>query len=621
MPTTMPTLLDIQQLRLLEEPDDAPAEPLAGDILIVGGGLGGVAAALAACGRGRRVILAEETDWIGGQLTAQGVSAPDEHQYIESFGGTRRYYELRRRIRDHYRARYILSPAAEAAAALNPGGGWVSRLCCEPAVARGVLEAMLQPHLDSGQLTLLRRYKAVRAEVDGDTIRAVVLRDLDGDRRFYVEARYFLDATEVGDLLPLTGTEYVSGAEAQLDTGEPHARPDEAAPECVQSFTYPFAVEFRPGESHVIPKPEGYEENRDRQPYTFAHVYHDERGTLTYRMFEHGEGNVPPFWTYRRLVSAGNFADPRCPHDVAMINWPGNDFRSGSLIDRTPEAVLETLRQAKLLSLGFCYWLQTEAPRDDGGKGYPELLLRPDVMGTAAGLSKHPYIRESRRILAQRVVQEQAIAATDQPGERAAFMLDSVGIGWYVIDIHPGEFEEKIPPEKTLPFQIPLAALLPIRVTNLLPACKNLGTTHITNGAYRLHPVEWNIGEAAGALAAFCLEREVSPSTVGIDPAFLRIFQASLVEDGIPLDWHIDVPLDHAAFAATQLLSAWALWPADPDRLEFRPDELIPRTEAAQLVEQLDPPAAPKTLAALSEHPTRAEFAIAWLTAVRNLRG
>src|SRR5213076_2576961 len=137
-------------------------------------------------------------------------------------------------------------------------------------------------------------------------------------------------------------------------------------------------------------------------------------------------------------------------------------------------------------------------------------------------------------------------------------------IGAYRIDLHPSTGGDPYIDIACCPFQIPLGALLPVRVENLLAAAKNIGTTHITNGAYRLHPVEWNIGEAAGALAAFCLEREVSPSTVGIDPAYLRAFQASLVDGGVPLDWHVDVPLDHPAFAATQLLSAWALWPADP---------------------------------------------------------
>ena len=62
----------------------------------MGGGLGGVAAALAAAERGARVVLSEETDWPGGQLTSQAVP-PDEHPWIEDFGCTARYRALRER--------------------------------------------------------------------------------------------------------------------------------------------------------------------------------------------------------------------------------------------------------------------------------------------------------------------------------------------------------------------------------------------------------------------------------------------------------------------------------------------------------------------------------------------
>lgn len=614
----MASVLDIQRMRVLPDPGGPGGRTVECEILIAGGGLGGVAAALAACSRGRRVVLTEETDWLGGQLTAQGVSAPDEHRTIEQFGGTRRYMELRRLIRAHYRAEYVLAPDSLEAEAFNPGGGWVSRLCHEPKAALGAIEAMLAPHVEAGRLTVLLRHRAVLGESEHDRVTAITFRDLESDDRLRVVAGYFIDATELGDLLPLTGTEYVSGAEARSHTGEPAAR-EAAAPECVQSFTYPFAVEYRPGESHLVPEPEDYALNRERQPYTFAHVYHDGRGVLTYRMFSQGEGGVAPFWTYRRLIAAENFADPRLANDVAMINWPGNDFRHGNLIDRSPEEALETLRRAKRLGLGFCRWLQTEAPRDDGGRGYPELLLRADVMGTEDGLAKHPYIRESRRLRARRTIQEQAIAAAYQPGARAAFMIDSVGLGWYAIDIHPGQHEEKIPPEATRPFQIPLGALVPVRVENLLAGCKNLGTTHITNGAYRLHPIEWNIGEAAGALAAYCLERGVRPAAVALKPELLQPFQQRLVEEGVPLDWHVDVPLEHPAFTATQLLSAWTLWPADPDRLEFRPDERMDRLAAADLVRERCPQLMPRVADRLPDPPTRGDLAIVWFGALREM--
>ena len=65
------------------------------DIAVVGGSLGGVQAVRAACGQGMRVLLAEETDWIGGQLTSQAVP-PDEHSWIEQQGATKSYAILKK---------------------------------------------------------------------------------------------------------------------------------------------------------------------------------------------------------------------------------------------------------------------------------------------------------------------------------------------------------------------------------------------------------------------------------------------------------------------------------------------------------------------------------------------
>jgi len=114
---------------------------------------------------------------------------------------------------------------------------------------------------------------------------------------------------------------------------------------------------------------------------------------------------------------------------------------------------------------------------------------------------------------------------------------DSVGIGSYRIDLHPSTGGDNYLDISSLPFQIPLGALVPRRVENLLPACKNPGVTHITNGCYRLHPVEWNIGEAAGALVAFCLGRRTSPRAVLKQPGLLKEFQTSLENQGVPLFW------------------------------------------------------------------------------------
>ncbi len=134
------------------------------DILIAGGGTGGVAAALAAVRTGRHVVLLEETDWLGGQLTAQGVSALDEHEYIESFGATASYYRLRNALRDRYRDR---AGDRGRRSDLNPGGCWVTRLAFEPRIAVDVIEQMLGPFVESGRLAIHRRTKVVAASDRG----------------------------------------------------------------------------------------------------------------------------------------------------------------------------------------------------------------------------------------------------------------------------------------------------------------------------------------------------------------------------------------------------------------------------------------------------------------------
>lgn len=557
----------------LVAPPAVPAAPrvLECDLLVAGGGLGGCAAALTACRAGRMVVLSEETDWLGGQMTAQGVSALDEHPWIEEFGGTRSYTELRSLIRRYYHEHAVLAPRPPEAPPLNPGDGWVSRLCFEPRAGLWALEQLLRPWIESGRLLLLLRHRAVSAAVSQDRLDAVTLRHLDGEQEVEVRAACVLDATELGDLLPLAGAEYVTGVQSREDTGEPGA-PEVARPGCQQSFTYPFVLELRPGEEHRVRRPERYEALRDSQPYTLRHFYHDERGWVRYRMFTTAPGAAGPFWTYRRIIAAAQFQDPDHAHDLSLINWPGNDYRgepgAAALVDVPPEEALRALAAARELSLGFCYWLQTECPRDDGGAGYPELHLRPDVLATADGLSRFPYIRESRRLRTLTTVREQDIAARFQPHARAAPRADSVGVGFYPLDIHPGAGEERLPPAPTKPFQLPLGALVPTRLRNLLPACKNLGVTHITNGACRLHPTEWAVGEAAAHLALFCLDRGLAPRVVATDPRRVRRLQRRLVRAGVPLYWFVDVPPEHPAFAAHHLLAVWGIWPGEPHRLE-----------------------------------------------------
>ena len=532
----------------------ASAPELECDIAVIGGGVGGFAAALAALRNGRRVILTEETRWIGGQLTAQAVP-PDEHPWIEQFGCTGSYRAYRDSVREYYRRNYPLTEAARARAHLNPGNGSVSRLTHEFRVSVAVLEAALAPYVGSGQLLVLLEHLPESAATDRDKVTSVTVRDTRSGLSRTITAKYFLDATELGDLLPLTQTEFVTGAESQGETGELHAAA-KAQPANSQSFTYCFAVDYIEGEDHTIEQPRDYETWRAYVPnltppwpgrllsWTTC-----DPPTLqpTQNSFipnpgpnSSGDRNL---WIYRRLADRANFLPGAYPSDITLVNWPQNDYWGGDLVTASPEQRTELLAKAKQLSLSLLYWMQTEAPRPSGAYGWKGLRLRKDVVGTEDGLAAYPYIREARRIRADFTVREQHVGTemrrklTDKSEVTAEKFPDSVGVGSYRIDLHPSAGGTNYIDISSLPYQIPLGALLPQRVENLLAAAKNIGTTHITNGCYRLHPAEWNIGEAAGALAAQALKLGQPPRAIRNNRRLLEDFQASLVAQGFELDW------------------------------------------------------------------------------------
>ena len=525
---------------------------LAADVVIIGGGLGGCAAALAALRNGLSVVLTEETDWLGGQLTSQAVP-PDENPWIETHGSTQLYRDLRTCIRNYYVRNYPLTDEAKKLQNLNPGNGNVSRLCHEPRVALAVLGEMFMPYISSGRLTLLLETRAAQAEISGDRVSAVHVANTKSGRQFVLTAPYFVDATELGDLLPLTRTEFRTGAESKDETGELHAA-RVANPKNQQPFTVVFAAGYEPGVDNTIDKPGEYDFWRDFVPemsppwpgklldLTYCTPSTLKPLTLGFHPEGVATGGVLNLWNYRRIIHRNNFLPGTYVGDVSIINWPQNDYLLGNL-DTTREEFEKHVTRAKQLSLSLFYWLQTEVPRPDGGQGWPGLKLRGDLTGTDDGMAKYPYIRESRRIEAVFTVLEQHVGKTNremitgQTETRAAEFFDSVGIGYYHIDLHPSTGGDNYIDFPSLPFQIPLGALIPKRMVNLLPANKNIGTTHITNGCYRLHPVEWGIGEAVGMLVFHALEKKTSPSAVRENKTLLADFQSLLESQGIPTRW------------------------------------------------------------------------------------
>ncbi len=529
----------------------APTRPreLKADVAIIGAGTGGCAAALAALREGRRVVLSEETRWVGGQLTSQLVP-PDEHPWMEMFGGTRLYRQYREAVRSYYRAHFPLTEEARRQTPFNPGGGSVSGLTHEPRVSLAVLEALLAPYVASGQLMLLTEYRPVSAEVSADRVRAVTIEHMQDKHRIALTAPYFIDGTEQGDLLPLTRCEFITGSESQSQTGEPSA-PSSPQSANIQSFTVCFAISYHDGENHTIDKPEDYAFWRDYIPQMKPAwpgkllAWHMSNPiTLEKRIVDfdprqdQGRPNAPlNLWLYRRIRRRLNYTNPQLDADISLINWPQNDYWLGNLHGVPEAAAAIHLRGGKQLSLSLLYWMQTEAPRADGKAGWPGLRLRQDQSGTEDGLAMYPYIRESRRIAADFTVVEQHVATKGRETTGAEKFKDSVGIGSYRIDLHPSSGGDNYIDVSSQPFQIPLGALLPKRLENLIPASKILGCTHTTNCSYRLHPFELNIGESAGALAAEALRTGEPPRQIRNKANLLAAFQNRLRSHGVQTEW------------------------------------------------------------------------------------
>ena len=590
------------------------------DMLIVGAGLAGSAAAYEGLLTGKTVCLTEITDWVGGQISSQGTSALDEGKQQRSQQHfPRGYNTLRQNIARLYNRQ-------------NPGECWVSESCFLPYHGHQLLSQQLNEAAQRGRGTLKWFPSTVIKEIelskDGKLINSAIaiqhspkpgtphlnkeplsktIEDAysyENSQRFNkkiirFEAKsktgspsdwFVIEATETGEIIALADIPYRLGLDPR-DHLNPSSPTEKGDPYCVQGFTYPFAMQ-RTATPQPQTKPSFYEQyepyygyDSDRRMAYFDLVF-------TYRRIWSNEKG--------RLVRVGPMkVHEPTPGDISMQNWVwGNDYRPGTSQDnlvysrRQLEQTgqlepggwkgglrTDALRKGEELSEGFYYWLV--AGTTDSRLGYG--IKRPSPnhrfmqgldspMGTSHGLSKYPYIREGRRIIGRPSydhpqgfsINEIDISTKDYwhdfyrtslprpmyqlvwstianleskfvtPNDRPSYMVtrrthatvypDSVGVADYMIDFHP--CMALSPPEKrgnrerpgvriahggAHPAQIPLRALIPQKVDNLIVSGKSIATSHIAAAAYRVHGFEWSVGAAAGTLASFALEQRILP--------------------------------------------------------------------------------------------------------------
>lgn len=539
------------------------------DVLVYGGGAGGFCAAVQAARMGAAVTVVEPGPWIGGMLTAAGVSALDGNK--DGAGGGL-VHEFREALAAHYGGYAALFT------------GWISLYGYEPHVGHRILHEIAAPLVASGALAFRLGTDVVAFERVGEE-RVALVRD-SGGAEARLAAAVFVAADEYGDGLALARLPYRLGREAQHEAGESAA--PRVADDRVQDLTYAATLVRRPGAA--APPPPSPVEARYRE--RFACSTTAACPTPDAALLNHGLHDWQSFITYAAL-----------PGGKVLLNWPhhANDFPAPRALFEDRFYREQHLAAARMHTLQFVRFLQTTL-------GHPEWQLAMDEYPTADGLPPMPYVRESRRLVNGRALAQDAVVA--QGGApRAPVQTASIAVGDYFLDHHHAEHHP--PPRDRLveqypraaPYQIPAGVLFPAEDDRVLVAEKSIAVTHIVNGSTRLQPPVMLMGQAVGAFAALAVRAGRAPSLADT-PAVQR----ALVGAGAPLYIVYDVGPAHALFAPVQHLARrGVLDAADPVRLE--PETPVAPDEAARWAARARlPEAATASLPTVDGRTTRGAF-------------
>ena len=566
----------------------AKAELMKVDIVICGGSLSAPAAALQAARMNpeAKILLTEPTDWLGGQATSQGVSAIDNAWHNP--GATL----MREDPPSYYAADYLdflddlKNPDDEAPGeGMAPNGSaWVSREAYDPRTAARILDQMVEayPNITLMKMAVVKKVETedisdefgpgkritalelIRREAingyqpsdkflsevihdwydsaDSEDFRKETVRVEPADTR---KGMVVIDASELGDTVVLSDAVYTVGRElASEKMGEDGSLP-EMNEQGSQAFAYIFCVtdaDTPSDESHL------------KTPFPDFESYYQNQVDSYFSLAPHGWARV---WTYRRLRNTGPVwsFDTVNRGDVTMQNWyPGNDYpyqtmykdKAGAQAESADwkgGVFLDALAEAEKHALAY-YFYYKENRTSAWDTHYLAGIDELNMMGSATGLSKFPYIRGTRRIIGLHNFRltGRYLDDTEAPGydNGPSFRFyDSVGIGNYAVDVHPSSADEGIIPqfEKAAPFYIPYRALGSANVRNLLAGGKLIAGTFVTNAAYRVHPIEWAIGTAAGAASAEMAAGGASNYDL-LERTRLRRLQAD-IDQNSPISWEV----------------------------------------------------------------------------------
>ena len=495
-------------------------------VLVWGGGTGGVAAALQAARSGATTLLLTPGSWLGGMVSTAGVCCPDGNELTPWQTGLWGAF---------LRALYQAEPE-------GLDQNWVSCFGYRPTTAERILQNWVQA---LPNLQWWTNCQLLDVERSGSSVQAVLIQRCGDVHRIGCDV--LIDGSDRGDLLPLVDTPFRFGWEAQEQWDEPSAPKEERLQlegffreQPVQSPTWVVMGQLQSDQLLADPA-SGMDPNS------------------TSMLMPEPFDQACAAFGLERTISYG-----RLPGGLVMLNWPlhGNDWHRGlqRAFDADPRAEQELMAEMQAHSLHFADQLQRCS---DGwlkrGEAFPQEAGSP-----APWLAAMPYWREGRRMIGVKKVIEQDLLPQTSGQSIAALPfndageLDSIAVGNYANDHHYPGPDWPLAPKSCrwggrwsgTPFCIPYQALVSADVDNLLAADKCFSTSHMANGATRLQPLIFNVGQAAGAAAALSIRLRHPLATLPI-----RLLQDLLIEDpkapsGIVPLW--DTPWHHPQWQQRQ---------------------------------------------------------------------
>jgi hypothetical protein len=504
------------------------------DILIIGGGTSGTMAGIQSARMGVKTIIVEETPWLGGMMTSAGVSAIDGNHSLPS--GL--WAEFRNELIKHYGSEETLA------------SGWVSKVMFEPAVAQKILRQMCAKEKNLSVISLVKVLN-IKKKPEGWAV------DFSDD--ITINAKILIDGTELGDVAAKVGVKYDVGMESKATYNERIA--PEKANNIVQDLTY-VAVLKEYNQDVTISKPLNYK--KEDFICSCEKLCPDKK--------------MPRLWDCDKMKTYGQIQNGKF-----MINWPinGNDFYA-NMVEMNDAQRQEAIKKAKDHTLGFVYFMQTEL-------GWKTLGLS-DEFQTEDKLPLMPYHREGRRIHG---LARPNMNHLEKPYDQAEPLYRTgIAVGDYPVDQHHGK-NTNAPDLYYVPvpsFSIPLGSLIPEGVDNLIVAEKSISVSNIVNGASRLQPVVMGIGQAAGTLAALCVQEKISPRQASI-----RKVQDHLLKSKAYLLPFLDVKPEHLNFEAIQRIGATGILKGEGKNYKwsnqtwFYPDSVMTNGEVINALKVIYP--------------------------------